>query len=98
MEEFREAKAERENGGTTDTPLSPDKTPKKSSSKLNLAASLNDTVAPKMPSRARSNTLFMKDGWLDKKSKDIRKQWKRRYFVCTSTTLNYYKSQKVCEK
>lgn len=85
-DEFRRAKEEREN--PPPAPESKKAAPKAQQPKTSTSK------PPKMPSRDRSDATFVKDGWLDKQS-DVRKIWKRRYFVCTEDSLNYYKSNKV---
>lgn len=84
-EEYRRAKEEREH------PTDP---VKKSHSKGNHPPQKVLQKPVKTPSRDRIEMALVKDGWLDKKS-EVTKRWKRRYFICTDDTLNFYKSNKV---
>ena len=39
--------------------------------------------------------VVLREGWLSKRSSNMRKEWKRRYFVLDSLGMLYYYSNKV---
>jgi hypothetical protein len=51
-----------------------------------------------MVTKRTQNTSDVKKGWLMKCSKESGKNWRKRYFVLTGNTMNYYVSNKKMDK
>jgi len=71
----------------------------------NFLFTLDNNQVNEVPSSGRPGSLYKGptvlqfeeiSGYLKKQGNNMRKDWKKRWFVLKPDTLNYYKSEKVC--